>query len=98
MTVSQKRAIGYAVRRKQHESMYQFLVDYALNNEFENGKLKTKQAFLRKFKDNIYKKLAENDFKNCDDLKVIYINCTRAMNGKYKANDCKKTLTELYSE
>ena len=41
MTVSQKRAIGYAIRKRQYERNMQFLAENGLVKDFENSKYKS---------------------------------------------------------
>ena len=41
MTVSQKRAIGYAIRKRQYEKNMQFLAENGLVKDFENSKYKS---------------------------------------------------------
>ena len=41
MTVSQKRAIGYAIRKRQYERNMQFLKENGLVKDFENSKYKS---------------------------------------------------------
>lgn len=47
MTISQKRAIGYAIRRKEKENMQYFLIWKGLMQEFELSSYKTMTWFIK---------------------------------------------------
>lgn len=49
MTTAQKRAIGYAIRQKEHDSMYAVIEDLRLREEFENSHYKTMRNFLKNY-------------------------------------------------
>lgn len=56
MTISQKRAIGYAVRAKRNHMRYDYIVDHGLAEDFEKSKYKTYGGYLR----NLYNKMFLN--------------------------------------
>ena len=47
MTISQKRAIGYAIRRKENEAREKYLKENDLFGEFKNSNYKSMLWFLR---------------------------------------------------
>lgn len=56
MTISQKRAIGYAVRAKRSHLRYDYIVKHGLREDFENSKYKTFGGYLR----SLYSKMVVN--------------------------------------
>ena len=50
MTVSQKRAIGYAIRKRQHEKNMQFLAENGLVKDFEDSKYKSLTWYIKHIK------------------------------------------------
>lgn len=57
MTVSQKRAIGYAIRAKEDARRQQLLDKYGLRAEFINSKYKSLHWFLKSKGVNPYEKV-----------------------------------------
>lgn len=47
MKLSQKRAIGYAIARRNEEKRMKFIEDNGLLEEFKNSKYKTSWTFIR---------------------------------------------------
>lgn len=57
MTVSQKRAIGYAIRAKENANRQRLLDKYGLRAEFVNSKYKSLHWFLKSKGVNPYEKV-----------------------------------------
>ena len=47
MTVSQKRAIWYAIRKKQLEAQKEYLITHNMINEFKHSNYKSMTWFLK---------------------------------------------------
>ena len=70
MTVSQKRAIGYAVRAKRNHMRYDYITGHGLAEDFEKSKYKTYGGYLR----SLYSKMLANGEpyeKLCELSKVL---------------------------
>lgn len=65
MTVSQKRAIGYAIRAKQQEKMKEYMVKHNLMYYFECSHYKTLRGYLKNLQNLMF--LAGEDIREISE-------------------------------
>lgn len=89
MTISQKRAIGYAIRERGSLSMWDFLNDHNLATAFYESGYKSIRWFLKAYLRGIEKEIEQEKAENngaCHASTVELENkCISALRGTYKS-------------
>lgn len=89
MTISQKRAIGYAIRERESASMWDFVNDHNLATAFYESGYKLIRWFLKAYLRGIEKEIAQEKAKNdgaCYAKTVEIENkCIASLRGTYKS-------------